>query len=321
MRRALITGITGQDGSYLAELLLEKGYKVFGLVRPCSQPRMDNIAHLLDRITILSGNLIDQGSLIRAIEDSGAHEVYNLAAQSFVPDSFREPEATFAVNAAGVVRLLEAIRGIDISIRFYQASTSEMFGNGSGTGKLNELSRFYPRSPYGAAKVAAHHAVVNYRETYGMFACCGILFNHESPRRGHMFVTRFVSRAVAEIKAGKRGKLPMGNMDAVRDWGHARDYVRAMWMMMQQEDPDDYVIGTGVTHTVKDVTDAAFFRAGLDPDEHIVIDPKYLRPADVNHLCADPIKAKIKLNWKPEISFESLICEMVDHDMGLLGLK
>jgi GDPmannose 4,6-dehydratase len=312
-RRALITGVTGQDGSYLAEFLLERGYEVFGMTRRSSAENVDRIHHLIGRITLLQGDLLDSSSLVRALEDSRPHEVYNLAAQSFVPTSWNQPVLTAEFTALGVTRLLDAVRSVDPAIRFYQASSSEMFGRVRETPQ-NELTPFYPRSPYGVAKVYGHHITVNYRESYGLFACSGILFNHEGPRRGLEFVTRKISHGAALVSLGMAEKLALGNLDAERDWGHARDYVEAMWLMLQQDEPDDFVIGTGVPHSVRDFAERAFAVVGLDYRDHVVVDERFLRPAEVDHLLADPSKARERLGWAPRTSFDELVREMVDHD-------
>jgi GDPmannose 4,6-dehydratase len=316
-RRALITGITGQDGSYLAEFLLEQGYEVHGLVRRTSIQGLTRIAHLAGRLTLHDGDLCDQGSLLRVVQAARPHEVYNLAAQSWVPGSWTAPAATAEVTALGVLRMLEAVRTVDPTIRFYQASSSEMFGLPvPGQHMQNEQTRFWPRSPYGVAKVFGHHITVNYRESYGIFACSGILFNHESPRRGLEFVTRKVTRAAARIKLGLDQELRLGNLDARRDWGYARDYVRAMWLMLQQTEPDDYVIATGQSHTVRELVEVAFEYLGLDPAAHVRVDPALLRPADVAHLCGDAAKARARLGWQPTVNFAQLITMMVDADLA-----
>jgi GDPmannose 4,6-dehydratase len=312
--RALITGITGQDGSYLAELLLEKGYDVFGVVRRSSTEKFERIAHLTDRIHLIQADLTDQVSIIEAIKDTRPKEIYNLAAQSFVPTSWKQPILTGDVTALGVTRLLEAIRVLDTSIRFYQASSSEMFGDVRETPQT-ESTPFYPRSPYGVAKVYGHGITVNYRESYGIFACSGILFNHESPRRGLEFVTRKVSHAVARIKHGLQDKLRLGNLEAKRDWGFAGDYVRAMWLMLQQDAPDDYVIASQKTHSVRDMCEVAFSHAGLDWKDHVIEDPAFYRPAEVHLLLGDCAKARAQLGWVPEVTFEGLIQMMVDADL------
>src|SRR5919112_4440582 len=290
-KRAIITGITGRDGSYLAELLLGKGYEVFGVVRRLSAPNVWRIEHLLSRIRLLQADLLDQLSLIKAVDGVRPHEFYNLAAMSFVPASWDQPMLTGEFNSQGVTRCLEAIRQVDTSIRFYQASSSEMFGKVREVPQT-EFTPFYPRSPYGVSKVFAHYITVNYRESYDLFAVSGILFNHESPRRGLEFVTRKVTDGVARIKLGLADSLGLGNLDAQRDWGFAGDYVRAMWLMLQQEQPDDYVVATGISHSVKDLVEVAFAHAGLDWRKHVTLDPKLIRPAEVEHLIGDPAKAK-----------------------------
>ncbi len=314
---ALITGITGQDGSYLAELLLSKGYKVYGLVRRSSVEKFDNISHIKDKIELVQGDLTDQNSLNFMIKEINPDEVYNLAAQSFVPTSWNQPLLTADVTALGVARMLEAIRLNNPKIKFYQASSSEMFGKVRETPQ-HEKTPFYPRSPYGVAKVYGHFITVNYRESYNIFACSGILFNHESPRRGLEFVTRKVTHAVARIKLGLQKELRMGNLDAKRDWGFAGDYVEAMWLMLQQEKPDDYVISTGETHSIRELLEIAFGHVGLDYKDYTVIDPKYLRPAEVDLLCGDSTKATSVLGWKPTVSFEKLVTMMVDHDLQIV---
>ena len=316
-KRALITGITGQDGSYLAELLLEQGYEVFGMVRRLSTPNTWRIEHLLDRVTLKPADLLDQLSLLRLIEDVRPNEIYNLAAMSFVPASWDQPMLTGEFNSQGVTRMLDAARRVDPKIRFYQASSSEMFGKVREVPQT-ELTPFYPRSPYGVSKVFAHYITVNYRESYDLFAVSGILFNHESPRRGLEFVTRKVTDGVARIKAGKADKLSIGNLDACRDWGFAGDYVRAMWLMLQQDTPDDYVISTGVAHSVKDLIEIAFTRAGLDWQKHVYQDPALLRPAEVDHLLGDCSKAKQQLGWTPSVDFKQLVEMMVDADLRRL---
>jgi GDPmannose 4,6-dehydratase len=317
-RRALITGITGQDGSYLAEFLLEKNYRVYGLVRRSSTINFERINHLQDRVELLPGDLLDQSSLITALQKSEPDEVYNLAAQSFVPTSWSQPVLTGEFTALGVTRLLEAIRVVNPAIRFYQASSSEMFGMVESSPQ-NEGTRFYPRSPYGVAKLYGHWITVNARESYGLFTCSGVLFNHESPRRGIEFVTRKVSYNVARIKLGHQQKLKVGNLDAERDWGFAADYVRAMWLMMQQDQPQDYVIATGVTHSVKQLVELAFSHVGMDYRDHVEIDPELLRPAEVHHLLGDFSKARRELGWKPLVSFEELVRMMVDSDLDLVS--
>jgi GDPmannose 4,6-dehydratase len=314
-RRALITGITGQDGSYLAEFLLEKGYHVVGMVRRASTESFERIVHLRDRIEIREGDLLDQLSLITLLHQVDPQEVYNLAAMSFVPTSWEQPILTSEVTALGATRLLEAIRVVDRSIRFYQASSSEMFGKVRETPQ-SELTPFYPRSPYGVAKTYAHYITVNYRESYGIFACAGILFNHESPRRGKQFVTRKVTDGVARIKAGRLMELRLGNLDAKRDWGFAGDYVQAMWLMLQQPKADDYVVASGETHSVRELCQIAFSRAGLDWEKHVVVDPAYVRPAEVDLLIGDAAKAARILGWAPKHSFRQLIEMMVDADLA-----
>lgn len=314
MKRALITGVTGQDGSYLAELLLEKGYEVYGLRRRTSTPNYENVNHIKDEIRWISGDLTDMASLIEAVKISDPDEVYNLAAQSFVAASWPQPIATGQYTAIAVTNMLEAVRIMKPEARFYQASSSEMFGKVVETPQ-KETTPFYPRSPYGVAKVYGHWITVNYRESFNMFACSGILFNHESPRRGLEFVTRKVTDGVARIKLGLQNELRMGNLDSLRDWGFAGDYVRAMWLMLQQDEPDDYVISTGEMHTVKELLEVAFSYVGLDYRDHVVIDPEFVRPAEVDLLLGDCSKAKEKLGWELEIGFEELIQMMVDVDM------
>jgi GDPmannose 4,6-dehydratase len=314
-KRAIITGITGQDGSYLAELLLSKGYEVVGTVRRASAPNFWRIQPLLDRITIKPADLLDQLSLIRLVDEVRPHEFYNLAAMSFVPASWDQPMLTGEFNAQGVTRVLEAVRHVDPGIKLYQASSSEMFGKVRETPQ-NELTPFYPRSPYGVSKVFAHYITVNYRESYGLFAVSGMLFNHESPRRGLEFVTRKVTDGVARIKLGLADSLSLGNLDAHRDWGFAGDYVRAMWSMLQREHPDDYVIATGVSHSVRDLVEVAFAHAGLDWRAHVKLDPKLIRPAEVEHLIGDSTKACTELNWRPAVDFVSLVKMMVDADVA-----
>jgi len=313
-KRAIITGITGQDGSYLAELLLSKGYEVVGSVRRSSAPNVWRIQHLLDRITIKPADLLDQLSLIRLVDEVRPHEFYNLAAMSFVPASWDQPMLTGEFNAQGVTRVLEAIRQVDPSIRLYQASSSEMFGKVRETPQT-ELTPFYPRSPYGVSKVFAHYITVNYRESYNMFAVSGMLFNHESPRRGLEFVTRKVTDGVARIKLGLQETLSLGNLDAHRDWGFAGDYVRAMWLMVQQERPDDYVIATGISHSVRDLVEVAFARVGLDWHKYVKVDPHLIRPAEVEHLIGDSTKARLQLGWQPSVDFAGLVHMMVDADL------
>jgi GDPmannose 4,6-dehydratase len=313
-KRAIITGITGQDGSYLAELLLEKGYEVTGVVRRLSTPNLWRIEHLMDRITLKPGDLLDQLSLIRIIDEVRPDEFYNLAAMSFVPASWDQPMLTGEYNSQGVTRVLDAIRQVNPKIRFYQASSSEMFGKVREVPQT-ELTPFYPRSPYGVSKVFAHYITVNYRESYDMFAVSGILFNHESPRRGLEFVTRKVTDGAARIKLGLADTLFLGNLDARRDWGFAGDYVRAMWLMLQQDRADDYVIATNESHSVQRLVELAFGRVGLDWQAHVKTDPKFLRPAEVDHLIGDPSKARQVLGWTPEVSFEQLVSMMVDADL------
>ena len=317
-KRAVITGITGQDGSYLAELLLEKGYDVTGVVRRASAPNIWRIEHLLDRITLRPADLLDQLSLVRLIQDVHPLEFYNLAAMSFVPASWDQPLLTGEYNAMGVTRVLEAIRQVDPTIRIYQASSSEMYGRVREVPQT-ELTPFYPRSPYGVSKVFGHYITVNYRESYEMFAVSGILFNHESPRRGPEFVTRKVTDGVARIRLGLADHLPLGNLDACRDWGFAGDYVRAMWLMLQQEKADDYVIASGVTHSVRQLVEVAFGHVGLDWQKHVRIDPALLRPAEVDHLIGDASKARRVLGWEPTVSFEQLVAMMVDADIEKLS--
>jgi GDPmannose 4,6-dehydratase len=316
-RRALITGITGQDGSYLADLLLEKGYDVHGLVRRSSTETFQRLQHIRDRITLHSGDLLDQRSLVDVLRACEPEEVYNLGAMSFVAASWVQPVLTAEFSGVGVTRMLEAMREAVPEARFYQASSSEMFGMVREVPQ-NERTPFYPRSPYGVAKAYGHFITVNYRESYGLFACSGILFNHESPRRSLEFVTRKVTHGAAAIKLGLQDKLLLGNLEARRDWGYAPDYVEAMWMMLQQDEPEDYVIATGKDHSVKQLVDIAFSHAGLDPEKHVGIDPTYMRPAEVDHLIGDYSKAKEKLGWEPRTSFEELIRLMVDADLELL---
>jgi GDPmannose 4,6-dehydratase len=317
-RRALITGISGQDGSYLAELLLAKDYEVIGIVRRSSAPNLWRIEHLVERVALRPADLLDQLSLIRVIADVRPHEIYNLAAMSFVPASWDQPMLTGDYNAQGVTRMLEAIRQVDPTIRLYQASSSEMFGKVREVPQT-ELTPFYPRSPYGVSKVFAHYITVNYRESYNLFAVSGILFNHESPRRGLEFVTRKVTDAVARIKLGLTDSLALGNLDAQRDWGFAGDYVRAMWMMLQQDRADDYVIATGESHSVRELVEVAFNHADLDWRRFVRLDPKLLRPAEVDHLIGDASKAKQALGWRAEVKFESLVRMMVDADLDRLA--
>ena len=318
MPRALITGITGQDGSYLAEFLLGKGYQVFGIVRRASTENFARIEHLRDRIELVQADLLDQLSLIEVIERTRPDELYNLAAQSFVPTSWVQPVLTAEFDAVGVTRVLEAIRLVNRRIRFYQASSSEMFGKVREVPQ-RETTPFYPRSPYGVAKVFGHHITVNYRESYGLFACAGILFNHESPRRGKEFVTRKISDGVARIKLGLAEELRLGNLAACRDWGFAGDYVRAMWLMLQQPEPGDYVIATGEVHSVREFADLAFRHAGMQWQDHVVEDEALRRPAEVDHLVGDPTKARTTLCWEPQIRFPELVRMMVDADLALVG--
>jgi GDPmannose 4,6-dehydratase len=317
MPKALITGITGQDGSYLAELLLEKGYEVVGMARRTSTINFHRIAHIQNKITLVNGDLLDQVSLIHILEEHRPDEVYNLAAQSFVGTSWEQPVFTGEATALGVTRILDAIRLVDTKIRFYQASSSEMFGKVVEVPQV-ESTPFYPRSPYGVAKVYGHWITINYRESYNMHACSGILFNHESPRRGIEFVTRKISYHAAMIKLGMASELRLGNLDARRDWGFAGDYVRAMWLMLQQDTPDDYVIATNETHSVEEFLDEAFGRLDLDWKQYVVQDPRFMRPAEVDLLIGDPAKAGKKLGWEPSVSFRELVHMMVDADMKLL---
>ncbi|HUT83329.1 MAG TPA: GDP-mannose 4,6-dehydratase [Thermodesulfobacteriota bacterium] len=317
MKRALITGVTGQDGSYLADFLLEKGYTVYGLIRRSSTVNFERIRHIQDKIEIMPGDLLDQNSLMNAVKESWPDEVYNLAAQSFVPTSWNQPVLTGEFTGLGVTRVLEAIRVVKPDIRFYQASSSEMFGKVKETPQ-NEKTPFYPRSPYGIAKVYGHWITVNYRESYNLFCCSGILFNHESPRRGKEFVSRKVTYAAARIKLGLEKELRMGNLDAKRDWGYARDYVEAMWRMLQQDKPDDFVIATGETHSVRELLEIAFGHLCLDYKDFVVVDPKLVRPAEVDLLLGDPTKARKVLGWKPTVTFEELVTMMVDADLERL---
>ncbi|MBN97834.1 MAG: GDP-mannose 4,6-dehydratase [Gemmatimonadetes bacterium] len=317
-KRALITGITGQDGSYLAEFLLAKDYEVFGLVRRSSTINFERIYHIQDRVEILSGDLLDQNSLSSALGQARPHEVYNLGAQSFVQASFQQPLLTGEITGLGVVRLLESMRSFDPRIRFYQASTSELFGKVQETPQ-SEKTPFYPRSPYGVAKLYAHWATINFRESYNMFCCAGILFNHESPRRGLEFVTRKITNGVARIKLGLAEQLPLGNLEARRDWGHAGDFVRAMWLMLQREEPEDFVIGTGVDRSIREFCQVAFEYVDLDWQQYVVVDEKFFRPAEVNQLLGNAAKAREKLGWEPQISFEEMVHEMVDTDMKLVA--
>ncbi len=316
-KRALITGITGQDGSYLAELLLGEGYEVFGMVRRSSTVNFERIATIQDLLTLVPGDLLDEVSIIGILREHKPTEIYNLAAQSFVPTSWSQPVLTGETTALGVTRMLDAIRIVDPEIRFYQASSSEMFGKVLEVPQT-EKTPFYPRSPYGVAKVYGHWITINYRESYGLHASSGMLFNHGSPRRGLEFVERKVSHGVARIACGLEDKLPMGNLDAQRDWGFAGDYVRAMWLMVQQDEPDDYVVSTGTTHSVRELCEIAFGHAGLNWQDHVVIDNRFLRPAEVDLLIGDPAKAKKTLGWEPTHSFADLITMMVDSDMALV---
>ena len=311
---ALVTGITGQDGSYLAEFLLEKGYQVFGMVRRASVEKFERIEHLKHDITLVQGDLLDQFSLLSVLKETKPNEVYNLAAQSFVPTSWQQPVLTSEFTALGVTKLLEAIREADKNIRFYQASSSEMFGKVRETPQ-NEETPFYPRSPYGVSKVYGHYITINYRESYDLFAVSGILFNHESPRRGLEFVTRKVTDGAARIKLGLADELRLGNLDAKRDWGFAGDYVRAMWLMLQQPKPDDYVIASGQTHSVRDLVQVAFNRVGLDWEQYVKVDKQFIRPAEVDLLVGDPSKARRELDWEPTVTFEQMIEMMVDADL------
>lgn len=320
MPTALVTGITGQDGSYLSEFLLEKGYDVIGMVRRSSTVTFERIAHIQDEMTIVQGDLHDQSSLVSLLEDYKPIEVYNLAAQSFVPTSWSQPTLTGEVTGLGVTRILDAIRMVSPKTRFYQASSSEMFGKVREVPQT-EATPFYPRSPYGVAKVYGHWITVNYRESYDVFAVSGILFNHESPRRGFEFVTRKITHTVAKIKLGLANELRLGNLDSRRDWGFAKDYVRAMWMMLQQPEPVDYVVGTGETHSVREFCDIAFRVAGLNYEDYVVQDPKFYRPAEVDLLVSDPSRANNELGWKPTIDFEGLVTLMVEADMELLSKK
>ena len=319
-KRALITGITGQDGSYLAELLLSEGYDVYGVVRRASTENYERIEHLRGQITLLQADLLDQSSLVQAIRESNPSELYNLAAQSFVPTSWAQPVLTAEFTAIGVTKVLEAMRAVNPEIRFYQASSSEMYGKVLEVPQ-SEDTPFYPRSPYGVAKVYGHYITVNYRESYNLHASSGILFNHESPRRGLEFVTRKVTDGVSRIKLGLATELRMGNLDSQRDWGFAGDYVKAMWLMLQQDTPDDYVVATGETHTVKELVQLAFDRVGLDWEKYVVIDPRFIRPAEVDLLIGQPAKANKVLGWVPETSFQTLVNMMVDADMDRLSAR
>ena len=317
-KRALITGITGQDGSYLAELLLEKGYEVIGMVRRSSTVNFERIAHLQDKITFVPGDLLDEVSMIQILQEHRPAEVFNLAAQSFVQTSFGQPVLTGEITGLGVTRILDAIRIVDPSIRFYQASSSEMFGKVQEVPQT-EATPLYPRSPYGVAKVYGHWITINYRESYDLHATSGILFNHESPRRGLEFVTRKISHAVAKIKLGQADELRLGNLDAQRDWGFAGDYVEAMWLMLQQDQPDDYVVATGETHSVREFCELAFGRVDLDWEQYVKVDEKFFRPAEVDLLVGSPAKAKRQLDWEPKTSFPELVHMMVDADVALLS--
>jgi GDPmannose 4,6-dehydratase len=320
MPTALITGITGQDGSYLAELLLSKGYRVIGVARRSSTVTNERIEHLLDDITVVQGDLHDQGSLLALLEEYQPSEVYNLAAQSFVPTSWNQPALTGDITALGVTRILEAVRFVNPKIRFYQASSSEMFGRVLEVPQT-ETTPFYPRSPYGVAKVYGHWITVNYRESFNMFAASGILFNHESPRRGHEFVTRKITDGAARIKLGHAKELRLGNLESQRDWGFAGDYVDAMWRMLQQDEPDSFVIGMGETHSVREFCEIAFGHVGLDYNDHVIQDEKFYRPAEVDLLISDPSKARSMLGWEPAVSFKELVVMMVDSDMERLSQK
>ncbi len=314
MKRALITGITGQDGSYLADLLLEQGYEVYGMVRRSSVERFERIQHIQERIKLIQGDLTDQSSLDEAIRTVAPDEVYNLGAQSFVPTSWNQPVLTGDITGMGVTRILEAIRKHKPDAKFYQGSSSETFGKVRQTPQ-NEETPFYPRSPYGVAKTYGHYITVNYRESYGIFACCGILFNHESERRGMEFVSRKVTYTVARIKLGKAKELRLGNLDAVRDWGYAPDYVKAMWKMLQQDQGEDYIIATGVARTVRELAEHAFGAVGLDWRQHVVVDPTLMRPAEVDHLIGNASKAKKNLGWEPQVTFAEMIQRMVESDL------
>ena len=320
MPTALITGVTGQDGSYLAEFLLAKGYRVVGMVRRTSHDSYERIGHVLDRVEIVPADLLDQHSLTMVLRDVQPDEVYNLAAQSFVPTSWNQPVLTGEFTALGVTRLLEAVRLVRPEARFYQASSSEMFGK-AAEAPQSERTPFHPRSPYGVAKVYGHWITVNYRESYGTYAVSGILFNHESPRRGLEFVTRKISDGVARIALGRAAEVRLGNLDARRDWGFAGDYVEAMWLMLQQPEPDDYVVGTGETHAVREFVEVAFSHVGLDWRKHVVVDPRFVRPAEVDLLLADPRKARARLGWRPRVAFGELVVMMVEADLERLRAK
>ena len=317
MPKALITGITGQDGSHLADFLLEKGYEVVGMVRRTSTINFDRIRHIQDRVTIVQGDLLDQVSIIHILQDHHPEEVFNLAAQSFVPTSWQQPVLTGEFTALGVTRMLDAVRTVDKNIRFYQASSSEMFGKVQEVPQ-RETTPFYPRSPYGVAKVYGHWITINYRESYNLFACSGILFNHEGPRRGLEFVTHKITNSVARIKLGLATELRLGNLESRRDWGWAPDYVRAMWLMLQQDRPDDYVVATGETHSVREFCQEAFSYVGLDWEKHVVVDPNFYRPAEVDMLVGDPSKARRVLGWQPSVNFRELVHLMVDADLAAL---
>ncbi len=317
MGKALITGITGQDGSYLAEFLLKKGYEVIGMVRRTSTTNFERIKHVQDRLTLVQGDLLDQTSLVDIMKDHQPDEIYNLAAQSFVPTSWKQPVLTGEFTALGVTRMLEAMRMVVPEARFYQASSSEMFGKVREVPQ-NEHTPFYPRSPYGVAKVYGHWITVNYRESYGLFACSGILFNHGSPRRGLEFVERKVSHGAAKIKLGLAEELPMGNLDSERDWGFAGDYVQAMWLMLQQDEPEDFVVATGKPHSVRELLEIAFGLLDLDYKDHVTVDERFMRPADVDQLVGDATRARENLGWRPQATFEELIEMMVDADLALM---
>jgi GDPmannose 4,6-dehydratase len=317
MPKALITGITGQDGSHLADFLLEKGYEVVGMVRRTSTINFDRIRHIQDRVTIVQGDLLDQVSIIHILQDHHPEEVFNLAAQSFVPTSWQQPVLTGEFTALGVTRMLDAVRTVDKNIRFYQASSSEMFGKVQEVPQ-RETTPFYPRSPYGVAKVYGHWITINYRESYNLFACSGILFNHEGPRRGLEFVTHKITNSVARIKLGLATELRLGNLESRRDWGWAPDYVRAMWLMLQQDHPDDYVVATGETHSVREFCQEAFGYVGLDWEKHVIVDPNFYRPAEVDMLVGDPSKARRVLGWEPSVNFRELVHLMVDADLAAL---
>ena len=318
MKKALITGITGQDGSYLAELLLSKGYKVYGMVRRASTENFERVEHLRDKIELRQADLLDQLSIINLVQEVEPEEIYNLAAQSFVSTSWEQPLLTAEFTALGVCRILEAIRLVNPRIKFYQASSSEMFGKVREVPQ-NEKTPFHPRSPYGVSKVYGHFLTINYRESYRLFACSGILFNHESPRRGLEFISRKITNGVARIKLGLDKELRLGNLEAERDWGYAGDYVEAIWLMLQEEKPDDYVVATGIKHSVRDLARLAFEHVGLKYEDHVVVDPKLLRPAEVDHLLGDSSKITGRLGWKPKVSFEALVRMMVDADLKRVG--